>query len=71
MSRFLIVDIGAGTMDILYFDDLAPQHYKAVARSPILSLAEKAEAIPGRLLVTGCEMGGGRLTRDPERAGAP
>ncbi len=62
MSRFLMVDIGAGTMDILYFDDLAPQHFKAVARSPILGLADRAESLPGRLLVTGCEMGGGRLT---------
>jgi uncharacterized protein (DUF1786 family) len=63
MSRFLIVDIGAGTMDILYFDDEAPQHYKAVARSPVLGIAEKAESLPGRLLVTGCEMGGGPLTQ--------
>jgi uncharacterized protein (DUF1786 family) len=47
MSRFLIVDIGAGTMDILYFDDEAPQHYKAVARSPVLGIAEKAESLPG------------------------
>jgi uncharacterized protein (DUF1786 family) len=63
MSRFLIVDIGAGTMDILCFDDQAPQHYKAVARSPVITLAEKAESLPGKLLVTGCEMGGGRLTQ--------
>ncbi len=63
MSRFLIVDIGAGTMDILYFDDESPQHYKAVARSPVLGLAEKAETLPGKLLVTGCEMGGGPLTQ--------
>jgi uncharacterized protein (DUF1786 family) len=62
MSRFLIVDIGAGTMDILYFDDQAPQHYKAVVRSPVLGLAERAESLPGKLLVTGCEMGGGHLT---------
>jgi len=63
MSRSLIVDIGAGTMDILYFDEAAGQHYKAVARSPVLGLAEKARDIPGKLLVTGCEMGGGPLTQ--------
>jgi uncharacterized protein (DUF1786 family) len=63
MSRFLIVDIGAGTMDILYFDEQSPQHYKAVARSPVLGIAEQAARLPGRLLVTGCEMGGGPLTQ--------
>jgi uncharacterized protein (DUF1786 family) len=63
MSRFLIVDIGAGTMDLLYLDDQAPQHYKAVARSPVLTLAERAEKLSGKILVTGCEMGGGRLTQ--------
>ena len=52
MSRFLMVDIGAGTMDILYFDEESPQHYKAVARSPVLGLAEKAARLPGTLLVT-------------------
>jgi uncharacterized protein (DUF1786 family) len=62
MSRFLIVDIGAGTMDILYFDEESSQHYKAVAKSPVLELAERAAGTPGRLLVTGCEMGGGPLT---------
>jgi len=63
MSRFLIVDIGAGTMDILYFDEESRQHYKAVARSPVLGLAEKAARLPGTLLVTGGEMGGGPLTQ--------
>jgi uncharacterized protein (DUF1786 family) len=63
MSRFLIVDIGAGTMDILYFDDKSRQHYKAVARSPVLHLAEKAASMPGKLVVTGWEMGGGPLTQ--------
>jgi uncharacterized protein (DUF1786 family) len=63
MSRFLIVDIGAGTLDILCFDAKSGQHYKVVARSPVLGLAEKAGNIPGKLLVTGCEMGGGPLTQ--------
>ncbi len=32
MSRFLCVDIGAGTMDVLWFDTEAVRHYKAVAK---------------------------------------
>jgi uncharacterized protein (DUF1786 family) len=63
MSRFLIVDIGAGTMDILFFDEEAGQHYKAVTRSPVLGVAERARSITGKLVVTGFEMGGGPLTQ--------
>ncbi|MBW1992885.1 MAG: pyruvate formate-lyase activating enzyme [Deltaproteobacteria bacterium] len=62
MSRFLLVDIGAGTMDVLYYDDTTDVHYKAVVRSPVKMAAEKAENLPGDLLVTGCEMGGGPIT---------
>lgn len=62
MSRFLIIDIGAGTMDILYYDDQSDLHYKAVVKSPVRHLAEEIEAIPGNLLVTGGEMGGGPVS---------
>jgi len=62
MSQFLIVDVGAGTMDILVFDIDSGLHYKAVTKSPVLSLAEQASRIPGNLLITGVEMGGGRLS---------
>lgn len=62
MSRFLMVDIGAGTMDVLCCDTQADLHYKAVVKSPVRYLAEKAAAIPGDLLVVGCEMGGGPIT---------
>lgn len=62
MSRYLIVDIGAGTMDILYYDTGAGLHYKAVARSPVLTVAETAAGLPGNLLVTGTEMGGGSVS---------
>jgi uncharacterized protein (DUF1786 family) len=62
MNRFLIVDIGAGTMDILWFDAASGQHFKAVARSPVPQLAEELGKIPGKLLVTGGEMGGGPVT---------
>ncbi|MGD9505116.1 MAG: DUF1786 family protein [Syntrophobacteraceae bacterium] len=64
MSRFLLVDIGAGTMDILYYDDALGVHYKAVAKSPVMSIAEDAAAMPpGDLLVLGCEMGGGSISQ--------
>jgi uncharacterized protein (DUF1786 family) len=63
MSRYLIVDVGAGTMDILYLDDQASQHYKAVARSPVLYVADKARELSGKIVVSGCEMGGGPITR--------
>jgi uncharacterized protein (DUF1786 family) len=62
MSRFLLVDIGAGTMDILYYDTASEQHYKAVVKSPVQTMALKAEELPGNLLVTGSEMGGGPIT---------
>ena len=42
MSRFLMIDIGAGTMDILHYDTDTDLHYKAVVKSPVRYLAEKA-----------------------------
>ncbi|HPQ44432.1 MAG TPA: DUF1786 family protein [Syntrophales bacterium] len=62
MSRFLLIDIGAGTMDILYYDSSSQIHYKAVVKSPVRTLAETVAAIPGHLLVTGTEMGGGAVS---------
>jgi len=62
MSRYLILDIGAGTMDILYYDDESELHYKAVVKSPVRCLSQIAAGIPGNLLVTGTEMGGGPLS---------
>ena len=63
MSRFLMIDIGAGTMDILVYDTQTDLHYKAVVKSPVPHLAEKTAAIAGNLLVVGSEMGGGPITR--------
>ena len=60
--RFLMVDIGAGTMDVLCYDTDADLHYKAVVKSPVKSIAEKAAATRENLIVTGCEMGGGPIT---------
>ena len=62
MSRFVCVDIGAGTMDVLWFDTEAIHHYKAVAVSPVRTIAERAARLPGDLIVTGREMGGGPVT---------
>jgi uncharacterized protein (DUF1786 family) len=62
MSKFLLVDIGAGTMDILYYDESHPQHYKAVVQSPVRRIANTVEACAGNLLLTGVEMGGGPIT---------
>ena len=62
MSRFLLVDIGAGTMDVLCYDMETDLHYKAVVKSPVRYVAEKAARLSGNLLVIGCEMGGGPIT---------
>ena len=63
MAKFLMIDIGAGTMDILYYDSRADLHYKAVVKSPVRYIAEKTADIPGNLLVVGSEMGGGPITQ--------
>ena len=62
MSRFLLLDIGAGTLDVLWYDTESVHHYKAVVVSPVRTIAEQAARLPGDLLVTGCEMGGGPVT---------
>ena len=58
-----MVDIGAGTMDVLCYDADTDLHYKAVVKSPVRYIAETAAAKRGNLLVTGCEMGGGPITQ--------
>ena len=35
MSKLLMVDIGAGTMDMLWYDSQSKEHFKAVAPSPV------------------------------------
>ena len=62
MSRYLMIDVGAGTMDILYLDEESDLQYKAVVMSPVRHLAETAAGIPGNLVVTGTEMGGGAVS---------
>ena len=63
MSKILILDIGAGTMDVLYYDTESGLHYSAVVKSPVKYFAEKVADLPGNLLITGCEMGGGPISR--------
>jgi uncharacterized protein (DUF1786 family) len=58
-----MIDIGAGTMDILVYDTQTELHYKAVVKSPVRYVAEKTAGISGNLLVVGSEMGGGPITQ--------
>jgi uncharacterized protein (DUF1786 family) len=62
LDTFLMLDIGAGTLDVLYYDARSSLHYKAVVRSPALTVVEKAQATRGNLLVRGVEMGGGSIS---------
>ncbi len=62
MEKCLMLDIGAGTMDILYVDLKSGLHYKAVVKSPVVAIADKIANTAGNLVVTGCEMGGGSVT---------
>ena len=65
-----MIDIGAGTMDVLYLDETADVTCKAVVVSPVRLLAARVRQGRGDLLVTGGEMGGGALTQAlRERAG--
>ena len=63
MGRYLMLDIGAGTLDMLYYDTDHELHYKAVVRSPVRVLADEIRNTPGNLLVTGGEMGGGPVSQ--------
>ena len=60
MSRYLLLDIGAGTLDVLYYDDVSREHFKAVVKSPVRTIAEKAAALRGKIVATGVEMGAAR-----------
>lgn len=62
MSKYLLMDVGAGTLDILYYDDGSGVQYKAVVKSPVLTVAEEARRLQGNLLVRGTEMGGGPVS---------
>jgi len=63
LGRYLMLDIGAGTMDMLCFDTDQDLHYKAVVRSPVRVLADEIRQTRGNLVVTGVEMGGGPVSQ--------
>jgi uncharacterized protein (DUF1786 family) len=63
MSRYLMIDVGAGTMDVLYVDDASRLHYKAVVSSPVRTVAAAVARTEGNLLVIGGEMGGGPVSQ--------
>lgn len=58
-----MIDVGAGTMDVLYYDDRSGIHYKAIVKSPVQYVCERAAQLRGSILITGREMGGGALAR--------
>lgn len=62
MSNYLMIDIGAGTMDIMCHVPEENMHYKAVVQSPVRTVSAGIAATHGDLLVTGAEMGGGPVT---------
>ncbi len=63
MSRVLTIDVGAGTMDVLYADTESGMHYKAVVRSPVAAVAEQIRSAKKKLLLVGTEMGGGAVSQ--------
>jgi len=63
MGRYLLLDIGAGTLDMLCYDTDHELHYKAVVRSPVRVLADEIRRTRGNLVVTGGEMGGGPVSQ--------
>ena len=63
MSQILTIDIGAGTMDILYYNTQSGLHYKSVVKSPVAHIAERADQIEGKILIVGKEMGGGAVSQ--------
>jgi uncharacterized protein (DUF1786 family) len=69
MSRFLMIDVGAGTMDVLWYDTGTGEHFKVVAPSPARTLSWKISKTRGPLAITGVEMGGGVSGAIKERAG--
>ena len=62
MSTYLLIDVGAGTLDLLCYDESAGEHFKAVIKSPVRTLANTIKNLKGNLVVTGVEMGGGRVS---------
>jgi len=47
---------------VLWYDDASEEQFKAVVKSPVRTLAEKAARLPGDIVATGVEMGGGPVS---------
>lgn len=63
MTRFLAIDVGAGTLDVMFLDTAAEDQFKFVAKSPSRILADRIrDCRSRRILITGRQMGGGPLT---------
>ena len=69
MSRFLMIDIGAGTMDLLWYDSETGEHFKAVALSSVRTISWEIKKSQGPLAITGVEMGGVVSGSIKDRAG--
>jgi len=63
VARFLAIDVGASTLDAMFFDSHSGDQFKFVAKSPTRVLAERIMACESsRILITGRQMGGGPIT---------
>jgi uncharacterized protein (DUF1786 family) len=63
MARLLAIDVGASTLDAMFFDTDSGDQFKFVAKSPTRVLAERIMACRSRrILITGHQMGGGSVT---------
>ena len=69
MGRFLLLDIGAGTLDVLWYDTESVHHYKAVVVSPVRTMAEQAARADGRSAGHRLRDGRGAGDDRPARAG--
>ncbi len=67
MPRCLLLDVGAGTLDVFWLDEENGLRCKAVLVSPVRTLAKEAGRLRVPLIVTGREMGGGEVSRALEQ----
>ena len=64
MTRFLAIDVGAGTLDAMVFDTRSGDQFKCVVKSPTRKLAEKIMACQNdSIIITGRQMGGGPVAQ--------
>ncbi len=62
--KILTIDVGVGTLDLLFYDINTDEHYKFVMPSPTRVFANKVKQVKDKdLIVTGALMGGGPSSR--------